>query len=640
MNIVFTNDNCTGCNKCVRTCPIISSNVATLEGHIRVDEKACIACGACFDSCTHSARDFNDDTPAFLEDLKKKKNISVIIAPAFLANYPKEYKRVLGYLKKLGVNHIYSVSFGADITTWAYLKYYLEHPDAKGSISQPCPAIVNYIEKYQPNLIRHLVPVHSPMMCTAIYIKKYLGIHDDIAFFSPCIAKKYEIDDVNTQGYVKYNVTYEKFMKTIGNAYVSCEEYNDELEYGLGSIYPMPGGLRENVEHFLGKEYMVRQVEGETEAYHFLKEYEERIKRHEELPFMVDILNCQKGCIYGTATEPERNQEDVLMILNKMRNRGNEPVKKSILGKTQVTSPWQQNGATPEARLQLLMQAFSDLNHDDFIRKYSNKQIRIITPTNTELMAIYRDMHKLTEPDYTINCSACGYETCYDMACAIHNHVNRKENCIHYVKYLSEKESEDIRQIQEHERQEQLRKDNIIHNITDKFASLHNTAVELNSANEVSAIDATDMAGSMSDLQAVCSDLQESLSTITHFIELYKSSNQEISNIANQTNLLSLNASIEAARAGEAGKGFAVVASEIHNLSDSTKSLIEENNKNAQEVIPKIEHSMQIINVAIESVNLVNNKVSNIAATTEEISAQAECLQEMSDELKRIIETI
>lgn len=94
----------------------------------------------------------------------------------------------------------------------------------------------------------------------------------------------------------------------------------DELEYGLGSLYPMPGGLRENVEHFLGKEQIVRQVEGEHEAYHYLREYAGRIKQHKQEPFMVDILNCSRGCIYGTATDPERNADDVMLTLAKMRN--------------------------------------------------------------------------------------------------------------------------------------------------------------------------------------------------------------------------------------------------------------------------------------------------------------------------------
>ena len=57
-------------------------------------------------------------------------------------------------------------------------------------------------------------------------------------------------------------MTFKKLFETIGNKYNGCKEYEDELEYGMGALYPMPGGLRENVEHFLGKEQVVRQVEG------------------------------------------------------------------------------------------------------------------------------------------------------------------------------------------------------------------------------------------------------------------------------------------------------------------------------------------------------------------------------------------
>ena len=155
MELIYTNDLCTGCNKCVRNCPVLTANVATEVGNVMVDGDKCIACGECFDACPHNARDYYDDTDKFFDDLARGKKISVILAPAFLANYPEEYKRILGYLKKKGVNHICSVSFGADITTWGYLKYITEH-DFKGGISQPCPAVVNYIEKYIPELLSKL----------------------------------------------------------------------------------------------------------------------------------------------------------------------------------------------------------------------------------------------------------------------------------------------------------------------------------------------------------------------------------------------------------------------------------------------------------------------------------------------------
>ena len=102
--LVYTNENCIGCNKCISACPVITANKAIEKDGkpvIEVDPEKCIGCGACFDVCEHQARSFYDDTEEFFADLKKGQKISVLLAPAFAANYPKEYKQILGGLKSL-----------------------------------------------------------------------------------------------------------------------------------------------------------------------------------------------------------------------------------------------------------------------------------------------------------------------------------------------------------------------------------------------------------------------------------------------------------------------------------------------------------------------------------------------------------
>lgn len=73
--LIFTNDKCIGCNKCISVCPVIVANraVKTKEGipRIEVDGDKCIACGACFDACEHNAREFVDDTEEFLQRLQE-----------------------------------------------------------------------------------------------------------------------------------------------------------------------------------------------------------------------------------------------------------------------------------------------------------------------------------------------------------------------------------------------------------------------------------------------------------------------------------------------------------------------------------------------------------------------------------------
>jgi len=141
-------------------------------------------------------------------------------------------------------------------------------------------------------------------------------------------------------------------------------------------------------------------------------------------------------------------------------------------------------------------------------------------------------------------------------------------------------------------------------------------------------------------------ELAQRLQQLSHDAEQVKEVLTVISDIADQTNLLALNAAIEAARAGEHGRGFAVVADEVRKLAERTQKSLADINATINIIVQAIMDSSQAMNHNIENVNRltedasqVEQEIGNVSVKMTEAVSNVEGTAKAIDEAARIMES-
>lgn len=622
--ISLDEERCVGCNKCIAECPAEQANIAYLkDGHNKVSlhSDRCVLCGHCVEICDHDARDYCDDTEQFFADLQSGQKISVLVAPAVRYNFDN-YKKLFGLLKKSGVNLIYDVSLGADITTWAYLKAIKER-NLKSVIAQPCPAIVNYVQKYLPKLIKYLAPVHSPTMCTAVYLRKYKNVPDKLAFLSPCLGKTEEFAE--TGNLVGYNVTYRKLKAYLQKNRIdisSCPEADfDDIGCGLGLTFSRPGGLRENVDFHTHGAAWVRQVEGVQHAYDYLHDYATRVHKGKEVPLLVDILNCIHGCNLGTGTCRDIELDDVDFAMNRYKTEAvKKKSKKSLFGEAYT----------------LFKQFDKELRLDDFTTTYADHSNKGADRefSEAEYDAMFNQLHKTTEVDRNINCFSCGYGKCRDFVKALLCGNNHPGNCINYNRaevgiehqLLDEKAKEfgDLQQMFADIERLNTEKEETAKRLNENVGQITTAISEVAGGSGQNAEAVYIISEQVQTIYQNAVKLRETIQEVEEKLNEFAHASNEIVDISGQTNLLALNASIEAARAGEQGRGFAVVADEVRKLAEQTKNVVESTKASENQIRQRNEELKQIANELEQQMGVVGDKIFDISNTVEEVTAKCE----------------
>lgn len=633
-------DKCVGCNACVRACPIGDANIARMdeEGRLKItiDDEKCIKCGACIKACSHSARSYIDDTPRFLEDLKRGQEIALIAAPSIKIAFDGNWRHALQWLSDHGAKKIYDVSFGADICTWAHLRY-LEKNPGKKLISQPCAAVVNYVQRHKPELFSNLSPIHSPMLCLAVYMKKVLGYRGKIAAISPCIAK---IEEFRETGLVDYNVTMEHLKRYFDENGVRLPEVKiySEFEFdgkqGLeGAIYPKPGGLMSNILTH-APDLNVITSEGTDSLYHDMETYSGL--KEQEKPDLFDVLNCGDGCNGGPATGVHYERFAMNNIMHDVEQYARK-VRRTNTTKKGVDQQFAEFDRT--------------LNLEDYVRTYKHYTVDKAGISDREINNAFVLMGKHTEQERKFDCHSCGYRSCREMAIAIARGLNTPENCHEFMMKSIKEERHRVNEVNEKVLTMNNELMRVFRDLFENIEAVKQETGQIQKESGKSSQEMTNVSMRMEELNRMNQNITQAMEAINQSITKYNEMTQNVEKIAGKINLLSLNAAIEAARAGEAGRGFAVVASSIRELSDDSKASVgnaKESDEEVRNAIENINHIIQNFDTtvknlltattgAIESVQTTSANSQSIKKSMEELEQLAKDVEDMIIETNKVL---
>jgi iron only hydrogenase large subunit-like protein len=620
----------------------------------------CVGCGECIVACSHGARIGLDDFDAFMADLKRAVPMIAIVAPASAASFKGRYLNLNGYLKSLGIRAVFDVSLGAELTVKSYVEY-MKKARPKTVIAQPCPTLVSFIEMYRPELIPYLAPADSPMMHTMKMIRRFYTEYQNhkIAVISPCYSKRREFDACKLGD---YNVTFrslEDYMDAQGidvSRFSALDYDNPPAERAV--LFSSPGGLMRTVQRY-DQDVMsrTRKIEGVNEVYHYFAHLSQAIQMGTAPVYqLIDCLNCSMGCNGGPGTRNRSKHLDDVEFLVEKRQR-------------EARAKYQKGGRLRKylgrKKLEKMLGKYwsADLYQRGYVDRSAVFKEMVREPGRQQIDEIYVKLRK-TDASHILNCGACGYRSCEQMAVAIFNNLNKPENCVHYMEVLTSAQNEEAAR-------KQL---NLVYDHT--LGELHKNLEGISSLSASIAETASYVFSSTAQIETMVEGTRGIHSTLEKNAEAVLRLNESsqdgktrfhriagliddvavqadelieacsvIGDIADQTSILGMNAAIEAAHAGDAvGRGFAVVAGEIRKLADNSGRQAVEIQNSLKDIKALIDNSKESssqaenqFNVIVDLINAVKNEEIRIKGAMEAQTAGSAQVMNSLQEINKLI---
>ncbi|HNS22391.1 MAG TPA: [Fe-Fe] hydrogenase large subunit C-terminal domain-containing protein [Sedimentisphaerales bacterium] len=408
--VVFTNKaRCKDCYRCIRVCPV--GAIGVRDGQAYVDEDRCISCGTCIRECPQGAKSFRRDLDSARELIASGVPVAVSLAPSFAALFNDwQIKRVPSALRRLGFSHVSETAVGA----YPVAQQTAECAAGRGDsfcIATACPAVVNYVERYRPDLVGALIPVCSPMVAHARMLKAELGHETRVVFIGPCVAKKQEARE-KSGGAVDFALTFTELLEWLEQERVDLsileESDFDMTPEGWARSFPLAGGSLQTAS--LSTSLLAADVLSVTGT----QEVKDTLDSLTDSrgPLLVEPLFCEQGCINGPAmpaneTVYQRRKALLRYVLNTRRD-GVRSLSCADLSASFRGCPPSSGDVTEEQ----IRQVFAQTGKEN--------------------------------PEDQLNCGACGYSSCREQAIAVVREMAEPQMCVSYMRRLAEQRTDRI----------------------------------------------------------------------------------------------------------------------------------------------------------------------------------------------------
>ena len=408
---------CQDCYKCIRQCPVKSIQVEKAQASVITER--CICCGRCVVSCPAHAKQYRNDVEKVKLLLASGEKVIASLAPSFVSEFTNwKPAELIAALKQLGFYAVSETALGADFLSARVAHELGETNDRRLMISSACPAIVEYIKLYAPDLSPFISPHASPLLTHARFLRSRYGEKTAVVFIGPCIAKKHEADLYNRE--ISAAITFQELAEWMQKKKISPRSVSVPAECGFeprrsatGAFFPIEGGEITAFSAYMAAAATEAGRKLNTASASGIKAVQDALSGFDpaalEAPLFLELLACPGGCVNGPGMTSKSSGVTRHVLLQNYARTADHLLDGQTLA------------ATPPV----------DAN-------YPLSSLQPPEYTEAQIAEALRTVGKFSLAD-RLNCASCGYDTCRDFALALLAGHAEKAMCASYMRKLANK---------------------------------------------------------------------------------------------------------------------------------------------------------------------------------------------------------